>query len=282
MIHHRPTFFSKRMLFGKKSCLAFSLVCVIALASCGGSVQRSLKKAPPPAASAEALQRGWQFVPEKFPSQGEQADQAVVYFHRDMAAFNCQAFNVNKKRSQGRLRVIKKAKNRKQGWRVIRLKGSSSWDPTKVVCDENTKPPYALGSDAQGKVADLGRGKPPPVPSASERERGWKFVDSSIRKKYETRTRTVPNPSYNPRVIGSPLTTTQTYRVQVGHIVTLSLYLYRPATVSCEVLQKFRGSVIGREEQGVRSSADVMGWFGFSYTFLASRDGLYDFPYGCQ
>ena len=281
MVYEKHGSFLICALFRKETSLALSLGCAIALASCGG-LQKSLKKEVPPVASVEGTLQGWQFVPEKFPSQGEQADKAVVYFHRDMSAFSCQAFNVNKNRSQGKLRVIKKAKNRKQGWRAIRLKGSSSWDPTRVVCDESTTPPYALGSDAQGKVVDLGKGKPAPIPNAFEKERGWKLVSSDVSKEYETRTRSVLNPRYDPRKVGSQRYITEQYRVQIGHSLLVVVYLYGPAFVTCTARQEFRGSILKEDSSSINGSLEGIGWFRSRFVFRASQEGTYGFPVSCE
>ena len=282
MTHHKHGLIWGRGLLRKKSSLilALSLACVIALASCGGGrkLQKSLTAGPPPQASEEGLQRGWQFVPEKFSSE---KSIAVVYFHRPMSAFSCQAFNVNKNKAQGKVRVIKKAKKRKEGWRTVSLKGASSWDPTLVVCDESKTPPYAKGSAIGGKVAKLGKGRTPPFPSTLEREQGWKLVDTGVSKDYETRTRSVPNPRYDPKKLGSLPYITESYRVHTGFTVTAVVYLYRPSSVSCTAQQEFRGATLKTDRDTVGSS-DEMGWFQLRFSFDADESGSYGFPVRCE
>ncbi len=266
-----------RALLRKETSLALSLGCAIALASCGG-LQKSLKKEAPPVASTEGTQQGWQFAPEQFISKN---GKVVVYFHRPMSAFSCRAYNVHKNELQGELHVIKKAKNRKQGWRVVKLKGASSWDPTRVVCDESTKLPSAKTAD-KGKVADLSPGRPAPPPQAFEKEQGWKLVRAKINREYETRTRSVPNPRYNPRKAGSQLYITEKYLVQVGHSLSVVVYLYSPVSVTCTAHQVLRGSILQEDSRSIEGSSEGIGWFRFNFVFRASKDGRYNFPISCQ
>ena len=244
------------------------------------SLQSSLEKEPPPEATVEATQRGWQFVEEQFPLGGE---KIVVYLHRAMSAFSCQAVNVNKRKSQGKLRVIKKVVNRKEGWRVISLRGATSRDPTLVVCDENKYPPSAWGAAAtDGRVAELGEGKAAPIPNAEDSSRGWKVVASQISTNYETRSRSVRNPYYDSKIPGSSLFETERYRVESGHNVIVDIYLFEPGSLSCIVNQQFKGGIIKSDSERLESSVGEMGWYQLLFVFSTYESGLYSYPVFCK